>query len=262
MIKNKILVALDFDHTIIDANSDTCINRLAPDGKIPDELKELYRKNGWTQYMREVFKYLHKNGISKDQLLDCVGSVSLSPGMEELFKGLPENKTEFIIISDSNILFITHILERYKLMSHFDTVFTNPAAFSEDGCLGIDMFHFQNYCSLSTVNLCKGKILHDYVEKKSSLGVNYDCIAYVGDGTNDFCPSLCLDKMDIVFPRVGFNLINHIKKMEEEKNLKIKAEIFPWSNGSQILEKLLSFYQKDSQEEFPSPRIMDPSVSN
>lgn len=39
---NKILVAVDFDHTLIDDNSDTYIQKLAPGGKFPPEMRERY----------------------------------------------------------------------------------------------------------------------------------------------------------------------------------------------------------------------------
>ena len=39
----KILVAFDFDHTLIDENSDVYVRKLAPDGKIPQHIKDKYR---------------------------------------------------------------------------------------------------------------------------------------------------------------------------------------------------------------------------
>lgn len=33
-MQNKTLLALDFDHTIIDKNSDVFVQRLAPNGKV------------------------------------------------------------------------------------------------------------------------------------------------------------------------------------------------------------------------------------
>ena len=46
---------------------------------------------------------------------------------------------------------------------------------------------FQETCTLSTKNLCKGQIMEDYVQ---SCGKRFSFICYVGDGGNDFCPSL------------------------------------------------------------------------
>ena len=108
-----VLVAFDFDHTIINDNSDTYIRRLAPNGgKIPSEISQLYSEKGWTKYMAEVFKYLHKNGTMPKQLLSCVAEINFVTGMYDLITYLaPENGAEerpcstnfdSIIISDSN----------------------------------------------------------------------------------------------------------------------------------------------------------------
>lgn len=54
--KEKVLLAFDFDHTIIGDNSDTYIAKLAPGGKIPKEIKDLYSERGWTHFMGQVFR--------------------------------------------------------------------------------------------------------------------------------------------------------------------------------------------------------------
>ena len=57
MYRPKLLIAFDFDHTLVDDNSDTyIIKRLAPNGKLPDEIKAIYRKKCWTTYMGAIFK--------------------------------------------------------------------------------------------------------------------------------------------------------------------------------------------------------------
>ena len=54
--QDKILMVFDFDHSLIDENSDLYVIKLAPDGKLPEEIKNLYSSDGWTNYMREIFK--------------------------------------------------------------------------------------------------------------------------------------------------------------------------------------------------------------
>ena len=112
-MSKRVLIAFDFDHTIINDNSDTYIQRLAPNGgKIPDGINKLYTDKGWTTYMAEVFKYLHKNGTTPSQLLDCVAEIPMVSGMSELLNfimleqkiGGKEVDVNFdaIIISDDN----------------------------------------------------------------------------------------------------------------------------------------------------------------
>jgi len=109
----RVLIAFDFDHTIINDNSDTYIRRLAPNnGAIPTEISKLYSDKGWTRYMAEVFKYLHVNGITPSQLLNCVAEIPMVSGMAELLsyinveqqiEGTEVNVNfDAIIISDAN----------------------------------------------------------------------------------------------------------------------------------------------------------------
>ncbi|XP_064113282.1 probable phosphatase phospho2 isoform X1 [Macrobrachium nipponense] len=254
----KVLLAFDFDHTLIDNNSDTYIYKLAPGHKIPADLKNLYRKDGWTHYMGEVFKYLHSNGMRKEDILNCLKEIKLTDGMRELLIGVPKDLTEFIIISDSNVVFIDHILQNLGIRELFCNIFTNPAEFDENGCLHLQMYHHQDWCSLSTKNLCKGSILANYVKsREEEANVHFSTIAYVGDGVNDFCPSLRLKYCDIVFPRCGYDLLNVIPKMEVEKGLKLDADVCPWDTGKDILERLLLCYNGVGHLEVPRPRVRD-----
>ncbi|XP_076038142.1 pyridoxal phosphate phosphatase PHOSPHO2-like isoform X2 [Oratosquilla oratoria] len=254
MAAQKVLVALDFDHTIIDDNSDTYIVKLLPNHKVPEDLKQLYRKDGWTLYMQEIFKLLHKNDTKSSQILNCLTEIKLTESMKEFLTKLPRDSTEFIVISDSNSLFIDHILRNEGIRDLFREIFTNPAKIDENDCLNIEMFHYQDYCKLSTKNLCKGHILNSYVESRQKDNVHFSHIAYVGDGSNDFCPSLLLKEKDAVFPRSGYSLLNCIPRMEAEKGLKVEAEVCPWDNGMDIHEKVKEWYSAVN-ENLPHPRL-------
>lgn len=256
-VEHKVLLAFDFDHTLIDNNSDTYINKLAPGHKIPKDLKDLYRKDGWTLYMGEVFKFLHNTGISQEDIFKCLKEIKLTEGMRELLTSIPRDNTEFIVISDANSVFIDYILKSLGLRDLFQALFTNPAEFDENGCLHLQMYHNQDWCNLSTRNLCKGSILANYIKSREEANVSFSTIAYVGDGVNDFCPSLRLKDCDIVFPRCGFNLLNVIPKMEVEKGLKLEADVCPWDSGTDILERLLVCYKNLSHPEVPRPRLKD-----
>jgi len=88
MVK-RVLVAFDFDHTLITENSDTYILRLLPDGTdLPQSIRKLYSTAGWNDYQREVFRYLHSLHVTKDQLLSCVAEIPLIEGMRELLEYL------------------------------------------------------------------------------------------------------------------------------------------------------------------------------
>lgn len=235
----KILLAFDFDHTIINDNSDTYVTKLAPNGKIPPEIKALYSDQGWTLFMSEIFRYLHSNKTTPKQILECMTEISFSPGMVDLLTTLDQTKAEAIVISDANYIFIDHILTFHGLKDRINKIFTNPAKFNNEGRLELEMYHVQDSCSLSTVNLCKGQILESYIEERAKENVIFTHIAFVGDGENDFCPSLRLSPKDFVFPREGYSLVKHIEKMKAEQGLHIKANIHTWKSGLDIL-KILS----------------------
>ena len=126
---------------------------------------------------------------------------------------------------------IEHILETTGLQSMFSKVYTNPASFDESGCLHLSPYHRQDWCSLSQVNLCKGYVLDEHCRQ---FGITYDLIAYVGDGANDFCPTLRLRQTDIVFPRRNFGLEKHITEGRD----KVAARVQPWDTGFDIMNTL------------------------
>ena len=69
--EGKTLIIFDFDHTMIDVNSDTWIPKeLCPtsdyfDLKAGSASRQCYDKNGWTRLCHEFFEKAHKDGISK-----------------------------------------------------------------------------------------------------------------------------------------------------------------------------------------------------
>ena len=188
--------------------------------------------------MGEIFRYLHENNTTPEQMLELMTQIEFSPGMLQFLTSLDREKTETIIISDSNSVFINHILFHHNIHPHINRVFTNPARFNPKGQLEIEMYHVQDSCDLSTVNLCKGHVLESYIEERASQNVNFTHVAYIGDGQNDFCPSLRLKDSDFVFPREGYSLVKYMEKMKTEKDLHIKANVHLWSSGCDILNVL------------------------
>jgi len=231
------LLVFDFDHTIVDLNTDAEVQKLHPGGKIPDtsDVHGLYSEVGWTQYMAEVFKLLHENQVNKSEILSMMASLKYSPGMDVLLKTSVEKyNAKIIIISDSNSVFINHILEIRGIKNLVDVVFTNPAEWDGD-LLQIKPYHHQTDCDLSEANLCKGRILDEYI---NSQPVKFPFVTYVGDGGNDFCPGLRLKENDLMCVRKGYSLEKKIPKMKEKRGLEIKSEILYWTSGEEILNRI------------------------
>ena len=128
--------------------------------------------------MGAIFANLHDQGVDQQQLLKCVEEIPITDGMKELLQHASQKGHECIIISDSNSKFINQILQRYNLEECVSVVYTNPASFDENGILTIEKYHTQNWCDMSTVNLCKGNVLeqHIYIEAKSRCPVFLLCL--------------------------------------------------------------------------------------
>jgi pyridoxal phosphate phosphatase PHOSPHO2 len=237
--QKKILVAFDFDHTVIDGNSDTHITHLCPEGDVPPDIKEKFSDKGWTHYMAAIFKHLHKHGIQEEDIRRSICEIPLTEGICDLMKYLESDLFEVIIISDSNSVFIDYSVKKYGLERVVDKVYTNPAKYDNKGLLTIEFYHTQDWCTLSTENLCKGHILDEHIKNGKDL-VDYAHVLYVGDGTNDLCPALRLFENDYIFPRKQYSLWKKLKKLgcldSETSDLDLKAKVVEWSTGREVLD--------------------------
>ncbi|XP_036900403.1 pyridoxal phosphate phosphatase PHOSPHO2 [Sturnira hondurensis] len=234
----KILLAFDFDNTIIDDNSDTWIVRCAPEKKLPIELQDSYEKGFWTEFMGRVFQYLGDEGVREDEMKRTVTSMPFAPGMGELLNFIRKNKDKFdcIIISDSNSVFIDWILEAANFHDVFDKVFTNPAAFDGSGHLSVKNYHAHS-CNRCPQNLCKNVVLVEFIDKQLQQGVNYTQIVYVGDGGNDLCPVTFLKKNDVAMPRKGYALQKTLSRMSQTLE-PMECCVVAWSSGVEIISHL------------------------
>ncbi|KAK7913184.1 hypothetical protein WMY93_013395 [Mugilogobius chulae] len=69
----KTLMVFDFDHTVVDDNSDTWVIRCLPGETLPDSVKKTYRKGHWTEFMGNVMKYLGEQNVTPDQIRSVMG---------------------------------------------------------------------------------------------------------------------------------------------------------------------------------------------
>ena len=73
-----------------------------------------------------------------------MSGLQFTPNMKDLLeKTVKDMGATIIIISDSNSVFIDHILKVNKLDHLVDKVFTNPASWTEEGKLVIQPYHHQ-----------------------------------------------------------------------------------------------------------------------
>ena len=84
-------------------------------------------------------------------------------------------------------------------------------------------------CEQCLFTFCKKTVMNIFIKGKT-----YEEIKYFGDGPNDLHPAQALSEKDKVFPRKGYPLRNLISS----KKHNIKAEVYPWMDGSEILKNL------------------------
>lgn len=230
---HRKLAAFDFDHTIVDDNTDIVVRDLIK-SKISDEVTKLYKRSGWIPYMQEIFHILHAEGFTKSQIKDTIEAIPEVAGIRTLIKELYDtNTTDIIIISDSNSMFIKLWCDYNDVSKYIKHIYTNHAHFTDDDILKVQPYHHQLDCRLSSENLCKGSILENFVRNQfEQKNIIYDKIFYVGDGHNDICPVLRLGDYDCGYARKGYRMQKEIEK----KNLNLSASVEIWTDGRDLKE--------------------------
>lgn len=234
----KRLAAFDFDHTIVDDNTCCVIRRLLP----PSEVVKYSCTNFkcWTFYMQDIFYKLHQRNVSDLDITNEIIKIQPVSGMKTLIKKLKDGLNfDIIIISDSNTLFIDKWLSSVGLKDYILQVFSNPAQFV-DQQLQIKPYHEQTDCKLSPYNMCKYRILNEFIQSQKQNNVNYSAIYYFGDGSNDFCPISQLSTNDVGCVRSGYECLDMLQKfiLKQPKNIlehHILPEIFIWNDGHDLL---------------------------
>lgn len=232
------LAVFDYDHTIVDKNTDLVARDLIDSTLIPDSVKNLYKSSGWIDYMQEIFNLLYVNNVTRGQIEEVIRDIPETTGMIKCFQQLKQNRFEVIIISDSNSIFID-TWNKGRIADCISDIFTNPARFDNDGKLCISGYMHQTFCHLSSENLCKGQIMEDFIARRKEQGVTFNSVFYVGDGRNDICPMLRLKINDYACPRVGYSCEREIEQVARKVEKEISCEIYRWNNGEDLMEFML-----------------------
>ena len=219
----------DFDHTLVDGNTDTWVTKMYPPTK---QLIRKHQQNGWcwTNIMSNVFSVLSSSNFKQKDYERCLETLQLTPGMQETCNFLRVAGVQSIIISDSNSYFIDHLLQRESLHDVFSNIYTNPAKWDDNGCLLVERYQDNRTCNLCPKNLCKNEVLQTYLRDHNQ---SYDVFVYTGDGHGDLCPSVALNKEDFILAREGYKLLNCL---QGEKKSEVKARVIPWVSGFDVLE--------------------------
>jgi len=200
-------------------------------------MENLEEQSQWTDLVAKILLEAHDRGITKLQILQALRIMPFHPAMVRAVTKLKEaGDTTFLCLSNANSVFISTILEDKGLTTLFDEIITNPAEWDLSGFLKlrrrVDPQGPQHTCLVGCQpNMCKGEELDAYLLRKA---VEYDRIAFVGDGTNDFCPILRLRSQDMVFCRAGRGLQKRIGA--EGEQLGLKCAVHFWDGAWEVEE--------------------------
>uniref|UniRef100_A0A8D0GP47 Phosphoethanolamine/phosphocholine phosphatase n=1 Tax=Sphenodon punctatus TaxID=8508 RepID=A0A8D0GP47_SPHPU len=241
----KYLLTFDFDETIINENSDDSIIRAAPGQELPETIRQTLQEGFYNEYMQRVFEYMGDQGVKMADYKSVYENMPLSPGMRELLHFLSKHQDlfEIILLSDANMFGIECSLRATGFYSLFRKIFSNPSGFDKRGYLTLGPYHSHS-CQKCPANLCKRKILTEYLTERAQEGVRFEKLFYIGDGANDFCPSLALTSTDVTFPRKGYPMHQLTLEMEIKQPGVFQATFVPWHSAVEVCQYLQEFLKK------------------
>ncbi|NXQ64539.1 PHOP1 phosphatase, partial [Anthoscopus minutus] len=226
------LLIFDFDETLVDENSDDSVQR----GRaLPERLRQSPRGVSYNEHMRRVLAWLGEQGVSPAELRALYEKLPLSPGMAELFQFLSKHREllELVLISDANTFGVEAKLRAAGLRSLFRKIFSNPASLDRRGFLTLGPYH-RHKCQECPENMCKRKILSEYLAERAREDVEFQRVLYVGDGANDFCPAGILRAADVAFPRKGYPMHRLIQEKQEKQPGAFQAAVVPWESALEV----------------------------
>lgn len=280
-----LLVVCDFDHTLIDVNSDLVLFRQLSYGKpLLPRFISLRQEHGmgWTQIMQsQLAELAAADGYCKTDVLKCLHDVKMDPILISALQKLHSSRiplVKLVIASDSNTIFINEILKANGFPEGtFPLVYTNTATWTTT-----DTIHVEPYQPISSphqcprncpANMCKTSILQTARKALDLVATEQLQTVYVGDGGNDFCPSLSLADSDLVLVRDGLalqKLIDNAASASDESERqgsgtekdpplteKVIAQTKMWKTQSELGEMLLQLVSQSQLDANESINEMD-----
>ncbi|GJJ73641.1 pyridoxal phosphate phosphatase PHOSPHO2 [Entomortierella parvispora] len=226
----KRLFVFDFDWTLIEADSDNWVFKHLCEELYQEQLVSV-GKVQWTDLQQRLLGELFDRGVTQAQIEKTLGQIPFAPDMIEALRLMKDEGSDLYILSDANTIYIETVLKAYEIDTLFTGILTNPASFDERGRLNVVRFHGldkePHCCPLPCEpNLCKGQELQKLMDSQP-----WDQVIYMGDSTNDFCPSTRLNSHDVVLARRGLLLQ---KEITERPQL-VKANVVYWENAKDVL---------------------------
>lgn len=231
----------DFDETLSVRASSDPIEELAYDKDKLNlhDINHRYEKihHCWNKRMNEVHERLYQQGIQTDKLIETFRRIKLDSGVHELFHNISIKNGKIVIMSNACDLVIKECLKAQNLLQYVYSIESNPVR-EIYPIIIIDEYEkpLQTECKICEPNLCKGSIIEKYRQKET-----IDRIIFVGDGDNDVCAALRLNKNDLAFAKYDetLNKIYPMYDILKKRYLhQLKADLFTWNTMKDIQEIL------------------------
>ena len=231
----KKLAIFDFDSTIKKTTMEGGgLVVLLPDQKLTQEMIQCKLNKDWDGLRISIANELNSlNQVSKQDIINaCAKEGQLIQHIDKTIKFLAEDH-DIVIISGALDEFVKIFLDANGILEYVTDVLSTPATITDDGKIVIKNYpeNWIGPCPITGRKLCKENVLKDYIHRKNN---QYDEMVYVGDGSNDFCAARTLGIKDIICPRQGYTLEKMLKEYKES----IRAQIAPWKDGLDLIEKL------------------------
>lgn len=242
--KPRFLFVVDCDETITSMDTGTSMFSLLKDRQTNDEIwKEYNIHQDWPQLMQDGFDALCKEGVTPEEILNGQRDIPVMKGMAKFIRSIGNRgDCQLVISSDSNVMFITSLLQKHKLEKSVSAIYSNPAERDPGNSnrLVYHPHHKSHPCQTCPKNMCKREVLQKLLDIQAAKGITYDRIFVVGDGENDHCQCVLLRSQDYIMPRVGFPLHDIVKETKYVKNSLRSPGILPWTDGEQVLSLALN----------------------
>ncbi|PIN02537.1 putative haloacid dehalogenase-like hydrolase [Handroanthus impetiginosus] len=229
----KTVIIFDFDRTLIEDDSDRWV--LTKMG-LTELFNQLRSTLPWNSLMDNLLEELYIQGKTVDDIAECLKGIPLHLDVIAVIKSAYALGCDLKVVSDSNLFYIKTVLEHYGIYNCFSEIISNSVVV-DNGRLRIFPYHdtaASHGCALCPPNLCKGCVIKQ-IQASISESESKRLI-YIGDGMNDFCPTLKLAADDCVMPRKNFPFRGRILKNPQL----VKAKVYEWKDSEDLARILLN----------------------
>ena len=181
------VVIFDFDHSLVDDNTDTFIPKMLRPGLLEHISARSRAGTQWTALMDEVAGLMHRDGVSRSDIEGALRGIPVHADMVAAVREAAGAGVAVHIVSDANEIYISVLLEHLGLADSITSVSTNAARWEGERMCISAFCDVPHGCERCPVNMCKAAVLQGTLRLAASTRV-----LYVGDGGGDVCPCLSL----------------------------------------------------------------------